>query len=171
MAITTFKCLSLRGDKVSEGIELSSGFVPFSPRWGMNRGDEKRLATTPENTGTLHLANIKMAGDIPVLFAALGAPDRELVLIQEYSTGVGAKRWPGFKVEIGEEASLLSSAQTYGGSGGERHSLVSTPLGWAENIAAQFLNIRDQPNQVISYSDSGSNEMISSFAAAFKSKI
>ena len=73
------------------------------------------------------------------------------MLVQEYETGSGAKRWPGFHVEFGDEVRQLSQASTGGGSGHETWTLVSAPLGWAKNIAGQFQDYKDVGSQTISY--------------------
>lgn len=87
----------------------------------------------------------------PVAVLSENQPERELVLVQEYSPGCGAKRWPAFRVEFGSEVRILRQDQTGGGSGSERWTLVSAPLGWAANIAAQFRNERDIGSQTIAY--------------------
>ncbi len=151
MTLTSHIALTLRGGSVSKGINVSEGQVPFSPRWGMTRGDTGLLASTPAPDGNLDKIHVAIVDEGVVLVPCEESPRKELVLVQQYSPGSGAKRWPSFNVEFGPEVRPLSNASTSGGSGGETWVLVSAPLGWAQNIAAQFIDERDYGEQTISY--------------------
>jgi hypothetical protein len=148
---TTHSALTLCGDRVENGISVSNGQVPFNPRWGMTRHNTGLLASTPAPDGSLDKVHVAIVDEGVVLVPCEGTPQKELVLVQQYSPGSGGKRWPGFYVEFGPEVRRLSSASTSGGSGGETWVLLSAPLGWAENIAGQFVNERDYGGQTIVY--------------------
>lgn len=148
---TTHIALTLRGDCVREGIHVSGGQVPFSPHSGMTRHNTGLLASTPAPDGSLDKIHVAVTEHGVVLVPCEETPQKELVLVQQYSPGSGGKRWPSFHVEFGPEVRQLSSASTSGGSGGETWVLVSAPLGWAQNIAAQFVKERDYGGQTISY--------------------
>lgn len=142
--------LTLRGNGVKKGIQVEDRLVPFKPNWGINRHNSSLLASTEEDSlqNVVYVAKTKNG---VVLVSCSEEPQRELVLVQEYETGSGAKKWPGFRVIFGNEVHQLSRASTCGGSGCETWTLVSAPLGWAENIASQFQNVRDVESQSISY--------------------
>lgn len=145
--------LTLRGDSVSDGIDVSQRIVPFTPKWGMTRDVVGLLASVTLEEGILNQAYIGIT-DSGVVLAPVeesANPTKELVLVQMYSPGVGAKRWPSFQVEFGPETRILSRISTSGGSGGEEWVLVTAPLGWAHNIATQFINERDYEDQVVSH--------------------
>jgi len=145
-------CLTLRGNQAEEGITISNNRIPFAPRWGMLRHDPGVLGVSSVKEGRLKMAYIAIVGETPVLYPSEEtSPQRELVLVQEYSPGVGSKRSPSFHVEFGEEVRVLSSVTTWGGSGKEKWTLISAPIGWAANIAGQFIDQRGYPGQTISY--------------------
>jgi hypothetical protein len=148
---TTHIALTLCGNRVQNGIAVSNGQVPFSPVWGMTRHNTGLLASTPAPDGSLDKVHVAVVDKAVVLVPCEGEPQRELVLVQQYRPGCGGKRWPSFHVELGPEVRQLSEAYTSGGSGGEHWVLVSAPIGWAENIAGQFVNQRDYGGQTISY--------------------
>lgn len=169
---TTFRALTLRGDRVEKGIVVKNGFIPFAPRSGMTRSGNELLAATSVEDGVVGLVHVATTPHGAVLVPSNSeAAERELVLVQEYSNGCGGKRWPSFGVEFGDEVVSLSSTETFGGSGHERWTLVVAPLGWAENIAGQFVNARDYGGQTISYKPDLSGEAVSggktALAAAF----
>lgn len=143
--------LMLRGNSAGKGISVSNGQVPFNPRSGMTRHNTGLLASTSAVDGKLDKVYIAITDEGIVLVPCEEAPQKELVLVQQYSPGCGAKRWPSFYVEFGSEVRQLSSASTSGGSGSETWVLVSAPLGWAQNIASQFIDERDVDGQTISY--------------------
>ena len=143
--------LTLRGNSVSEGIGVSGGQVKFAPRWGMVRHNAGLLAGTSAPDGNLDKIHIAITEHGVVLVSCEGNPQKELVLVKQYSPGSGGKRWPSFHVEFGSEVRQLSDASTSGGSGGEHWVLVLAPIGWAQNIASQFVNERDYGGQTISY--------------------
>ncbi len=101
--------------------------------------------------GNLDVVHVAIVDGSVVIAPCEETAQRELVLVQQYRNGCGAKRWPSFSVVFGPETRELSKASTSHGSGGEMWSLVSVPLGWAENIARQFIDERDYPGQTISY--------------------
>ncbi|GEM_PF-1799223 len=148
---TSHIALTLRGDSVREGIQVSDGQVPFSPHSGMTRHNTGLLASSPVLDGNLEKIHVAIVNEGVVLVPCEDAPQKELVLVQQYSPGTGRKRWPSFHVEFGPEVRQLSNASTSGGSGGETWTLVSAPLGWAQNIASQFVNEHDHGGQTISY--------------------
>jgi hypothetical protein len=117
----------------------------------MTRHSVSLIASTPEDDGRLNTVFVRATESGPVIKAGNGEPERELVLVQEYRTGTGSKRSPNFLVEFGDEVTELSSARTHKGSGGEAWMLVSAPMGWAENIAAQFVDERGVGAQTISF--------------------
>lgn len=149
---TAHASLTLRGNSVTKGIMVSNGQVPFSPHSGMMRHNSGLLATSSSvSDGNLDTVNVAIMKHGVVLVPCEDEPQRELVLVQQYSPGCGGKRWPSFSVELGPEIRKLSEAFTSGGSGGETWVLVSAKLGWAANIAAQFINERDCGGQTITY--------------------
>lgn len=148
---TSHIALTLRGDSVEKGIAVSGGQIPFGPKSGMLRGNPGLLAATSAPNGNVEKVHVAVTKYGAVLVPCEQVPQKELVLVQQYSNGCGGKRWPSFHVEFGPEVRQLSEAGTSCGSGGERWVLVSAQLGWAENIAAQFIDERDIGGQVISY--------------------
>ena len=148
---TTHIALTLRGNRVENGISVSDGQVPFSPGSGMTRHNTGLLASTSAPDGSLDKIHVAIVDEGVVLVPCEDTPQKELVLVQQYSNGSGGKRWPSFHVEFGPEVRKLSEASTSGGSGGETWVLVSAPIGWAENIGSQFVNERDYGGQTISY--------------------
>ena len=155
--------LTLRGDSVSQGIAISGGQIQFNPRWGIVRRETTGLlASTAALDGDLQRVYVAVVRNKVVLEPCDCdvEPTKELVLIQQYSTGSGAKRWPGFYVELGPEVRQLASASTSCGSGSESWILISAPLGWAQNIAGQFVNERDCGDQTISYKPQIANQSL-----------
>lgn len=149
---TTHIALTLRGDRVENGISISDGRVLFNPHSGMKRDNTGLLASsTSAPDGSMDKIHVAITEHGVVLVPCEGEPQKELVLVKQYSPGSGGKRWPSFHVEFGPEVRRLSDASTSGGSGGEQWVLVSAPIGWAENIASQFVNERDYGDQTISY--------------------
>ena len=146
---TTHVSITLRGDRVENGIEVSNNQIPFRPTSGMVRHNPGLLASTPAPDGRLDKVHVAIAAHGVVLVPCQGEPQRELVLVQQYSPGCGAKSWPSFGVEFGSEVRQLSEVFTKKGSGSECWTLVSAPLGWAANIAAQFVNRKGERRQVI----------------------
>jgi len=155
---TIYIALTLRGDRVENRIAVSNGQVPFHPGSGMTRHNTGLLASTPAPDGSVDKIHIAITEYGVVLVPCEGEPQKELVLVKQYSPGSGGKRWPSFHVEFGTEVRQLSNAFTSGGSGGETWVLVSAPLGWAENIASQFVNERDYGGQTISYRPGNTGE-------------
>lgn len=144
--------MTLRGNNAAPGIEFDQGRLAFTPRWGMTRGRADALAVLAMNarSGTLSL-NVAVArtDTMPVIVPVQGGiPVRELVLVQTYRTGCGAKRFPDFQIDLGH-ALVLATESTYGGSGSEEWILVSAPLGWSADIANQFIDERGRPSRTI----------------------
>jgi hypothetical protein len=149
---TAHLALTLRGECVTEGILVADGQVQFSPQWGMTRGNPGMLAGASLQRGELDTVHVAVTESGVALAPCEDAnPQKELVLVQQYYPGCGAKRWPSFHVEFSNEVRILSEASTSGGSGGETWTLVSAPLGWADNIADQFVDGRGECSQTISY--------------------
>jgi len=135
------------------GIAFEEGLLLFAPRWGMTRECVGALAVAgraaPYETRNVIVA---LTATMPVVVAMEGGqPERELVLLQEYEPGTGAKRYPGFYVDIESSKSvrILASESTRKGSGSEKWTLLIAPLGWAADIAAQFVDKRDYGSQTI----------------------
>ena len=150
--------LTLRGKTVDEGILVKNGQILFSPRWGMTRHSPGFAVITTAPDGSLGMVHVAVAKKGVVLITCEDTPKKELALVQEYAPGSGAKRWPSFHVGFGPEVRKLAEASTSQGSGSETWTLVSAPLGWAENIAAQFIDERDYGDQTISYNPEGKRE-------------
>lgn len=156
---TTHLCLTLRGNDVSPGIDTTDGLVTFSPEWGMTRRDAGLLATSAQEPLGQHVYVVLVENSVVLVpSSSSDPPGRELVLVQQYNPGSGAKRWPGFWVEFGDETKQLSTASTRGGSGCETWVLCSAPLGWAQNIAVQFQNYRGAGSQTIGYQQEEAQE-------------
>ncbi len=155
--MTTHILLRLRGNSVEPiGCPLGTGIV-FAPSEGMLRRCGKLMLVASAEVvagASIGVRLVPVSGSDqpqPVAVPSSGQPERELVLVQEYSPGCGAKRWPSFSVTFGPEVRVLRQDQTGGGSGSENWTLVSAPLGWAANIAGQFRNERDAESQTIGY--------------------
>ena len=155
---TIFQPVTLRGNSCVPGIECTGVTVAFSPKWGM-LNESKILAVIatgrqlPEKWRlSAPVAVGRAPNSVPVLRPGRGvAPTRELALVQEYQNGVGAKRYPDFKVDLERctDVQVLASTHTDGGSGSEAWHLVSAPLGWARKIAARFVNERNATSQAL----------------------
>lgn len=117
----------------------------------MTRHNTGLLASTSSPDGRLDKVHVAIVEEGVVLVSCEDAPQKELVLVQQYSPGSGGKRWPSFNVEFGPEVRKLSEAYTSGGSGSGHWVLVSAPLGWAQNIASQFVDRKDYGAQTVSY--------------------
>ncbi|MDP3795486.1 MAG: hypothetical protein Q8R13_06250 [bacterium] len=135
----------------------------------MMRHDAGLLACACAPDGDLEKVHVAVTEYGTVLVPCEDVSQRELVLVQQYSNGSGSKRWPSFSVEFGPEVRILSKASTSGGSGSEHWVLISAPLGWAENIASQFVNERDYGGQTISYRNVPEELLISKEAGTSRS--
>jgi len=151
--VKTYRLFTVRGCRLEDGISFDEGRLIFRPRWGIvDRGDVV-MAAVNRPCNHLRRCNVALVDGFPVLVpVAPCKPDGELVLLQEYSPGCGAKRYPSFYVEHGNAEQILCTEATTGGSGYEKWSLLIAPMGWAINIASQFVDGRDRPSQRISYS-------------------
>ncbi len=143
--------LTLRGNNIENGITVSGGQIPFNPSWGMTRHNAGIIASTTAPDGKVDKVHVAITDGVVTILPCEGESQKELVLVKQYTPGAGGKRWPSFHVDFGPEVRQLSQASTCGGSGGEQWVLVSAPIGWAENIANQFVNERDHGAQTISY--------------------
>lgn len=154
MAMRNFRTFFLSGNQVSEGIELKEGKITV---WGGPSCTDRILCygTDPSQT-EYFLVNVGHGKDEKIyLRPTTGEPDSEqvLVLVHEYSPGSGAKRWPSFHVDWDNAGPVekLCSASRGAGSGSDTYSLALAPIGWAENIASQFINERDYGGQTVGY--------------------
>lgn len=147
-----FRLFTLRGDRVEDGISFDAGRLLFRPQWGIVNSPDTVIAVVDRPCEHLRRCHIGLVDGFPV-FVPVGPckPDGELVLLQEYSPGSGAKRYPAFRVQFGDAERVLVSESTSGGSGYETWSLVVAPMGWSANIAGQFVNRRDVQSQTIRY--------------------
>ena len=148
---TAHRAITLRGSCATHGISVTDGRVPFAPRWGLTRHNTGFIASSPVPDGGLEIVHVAIVEGSVVLVPCTDEPSRELVLVQQYSSGSGRKRWPGFRVRLGQEAWLLSEVSTSGGSGEEHWVLISAPLGWSGNVSGQFVDERDYGDQIVSY--------------------
>lgn len=142
---TTFIPLVIRGNDVSP---LKSGMVCFYPTWGIDHVGNFIILNLAEEGKAVRV--IRTDHGI-VAVPDDGQPTKELVLVKAYTPGSGAKRWPKFSPVLGPEVTILSEYRTCGGSGSEEWYLIIAPIGWADNIAAQFINERDAPGQTPVY--------------------
>lgn len=74
--------LTLRGNSVDKGIDVTGGQVPFSPKSGMTRHDTGLLVSTPAPNGNLKKVYIAITEEGLVLIPCEEAPQKELVLVQ-----------------------------------------------------------------------------------------
>lgn len=111
-------------------------------------------AIAPPQSGFDAVERVGIAEDGTPIIVPTSAPadeDRELVLVREYSPGVGHKRFPSFHIDWESFANVrrLITAVRTRGSGSDEYTLCIAPAGWAHNVAQQFLNVRDVTSQVI----------------------
>jgi len=149
-----YSCFTLSGNNVSPGIKMSGNeLVVASDSQGGSV-----LATSTCEVPSLEVAAV---GNHPngtlIVDPGVGKEkvdkDRVLVLVHEYSPGVGHKRWPSFYIEwnnVGDVEVLVEASRTKG-SGSDYYKLAIVPSGWSENIAGQFQNEKDIGGQTISY--------------------
>ena len=151
-----FRIVQLRGNDVSNGITLENGELTRS-----NFDDVSIMAHgfgIPAE-GSHELSVVRFGRDMHNELVIAPAADDDVeqdriaVLVHEYSPGSGAKRWPSFHIdwENAGPVEKLSSAYRGKGSGSDSFALIIAPIGWAENIAAQFINERDFGGQTIAY--------------------
>lgn len=156
-----YHLVTLRGDSAEPGIEFVNGICSIAAsRWGMKRGNTKNLLISPLHTKKRNARVRKAAlkrttNGALVLTNGKGTAGDEIVLVQEYLTGVGAKRWPGFRVEFESfpDVQILAEDRTLGGSGWEHWVVVKAPTGWAKRVAVAFNNRRDVGDQTITAAD------------------
>jgi len=149
MALNAF---TLRGNSVSVGIVLANGKLVFFD------GEKNNLLAVGLDVLQEFYEVVRVgqdAGGTLILSPVEEKPEDErcLVLVQEYSPGVGAKRWPWFGVdwENAGPIKILAKARRTKGSGSDCWSLIIAPMDWPKNIASQFKNIRDIGGQDIAY--------------------
>lgn len=152
-----FRIVQLRGNDVSDGVILENGRLTRSVFDG-----EGRLAhgfNVPKE-GSFELQTARFGRDMheelviaPTKVGEIVDKDRYVVLVHEYSPGSGSKRWPSFSVDWDNAGQVEKIGSVYRGkgSGSDSYTLIIAPVGWAENIAAQFINERDYNSQTISY--------------------
>lgn len=153
MDVNTYNVKKLSGDRVSNGIQMSDGKFSFSG--GPSRSDQILCYGTDKTISDYLSVNVGSKDNLWFLRPSSETPstEMELVLVHEYAPGSGAKRWPGFWIdwENSESIQHLTTDSRSSGSGADQYSLVLAPIGWAENIASQFINERDYGSQTISY--------------------
>ncbi len=155
MALKFYRCKTLSGNTVSDGIALKGKDVWV---YTDNEGGDILAVSTIE-VDSLEVAAVgrhKETKRIILKPASEGEKvdeNRELVLVTEYSPGCGGKRRPSFYIDWDScaEVDVLKKASRTRGSGAERYSLVLAPAGWAKNIASQFVDVKDYGGQMISY--------------------
>ncbi len=152
MAIT-YNTKTLSGNRVSDGIRMAGGkfIVPGGP----SRQDRILCYGVDKNLNEYLAVNVGSKDDLWFLRPSTETPstEKELVLVHEYAPGAGSKRWPSFWIDWNNSGSVqkLASESRGSGSGADSYSLVLAPLGWAENIAMQFVDERDYGSQTIAY--------------------
>lgn len=152
MAIT-YNTKTLSGDRVSNGIQMSDG--KFFVSGGPSRQDRILCHGTDKNIANYLTVNVGSKDNLWFLRPSLETPstEQELVLVHEYAHGSGSKRWPSFWINwdnAGPIQKLIEESRG-SGSGADTYSLVIAPIGWADNIAMQFVNERDYGSQTIAY--------------------
>lgn len=153
MAIKTFNTKTLSGNRVSKGIQMSEG--KYSVYGGPSRQDRILFYGTDKNLSEYFTVNVGSKDNLWFLRPSTETPsaEQELVLVHEYAHGSGSKRWPSFWVNWDNAGPIqkLTEESRGSGSGADIYSLVIAPIGWAENIAMQFVNERDYGSQTIAY--------------------
>jgi hypothetical protein len=151
-----FRIVQLRGNDVSDGVMIENGRLTRSVFDG-----EGRLAhgfNVPKE-GSLELQTVRFGRDMheelviaPAKDGESVDKDRYAVLVHEYSPGSGSKRWPSFFIDWDNVGQVEKIGSVYRGkgSGSDSYTLIIAPVGWAENIASQFINERDYNSQTIS---------------------
>lgn len=151
MAVKTFRVKILRGNTVEDGIRLEQG------KYNCHCFDREEVLCygTDPSVEEYFKAMVGKQGKQVFLRASDAEPvsDQELVLVHEYSPSSGGKRWPSFYIDWDNAGSVekLISISRYLGSGADTWSLVIAPAGWADNIASQFIQEKDYPDQKIAY--------------------
>lgn len=145
--MNAFSCRTLRGNETFPYISIQNHQIVFSPRWG-TVNDIGFLSAASVAEEEISTACVFHSVHGHVIVPTNDTADNELVLVQEYSPGSGAKRFPAFMVDI-SSCKLLSECRTQKGSGWEKWSLVIAPIGFAKNIADQFVNKRDVLGEMI----------------------
>jgi len=170
VVMKSYNLFTLRGNKFQEGIAFQNGIIDTTARRGGRQSWETTLlgvSTQSEFTGVVKSAQVRKVivrvrkyneNEYPIHQLVFQDSSENLdleynlVLVQEYFNPSGRKRFPGFQVNL--EESFLKVIQTtkfFGGSGEEKWHFVIAPVGWAQNIACQFLDWRDEPTVVLSY--------------------
>ncbi|MFA5886230.1 MAG: hypothetical protein WC863_00440 [Patescibacteria group bacterium] len=149
----TLKCFTLSGKDVSPVIKMEKGKISC---WGgPGQPDIPFVYALNPEVNEYSIANIGKKTNQFFLQIGEGEVDQHqtLVFVHEYFNGSGAKRWPGFHIDWNNagQVEILIQTQRHYGSGSDTWSLIIAPHGWVENIAAQFIDERDYPSQIISY--------------------
>jgi len=154
MAVKHYACKSLSGNTVSDGIALKG--KELWVHTDSEVGDVLAVSTT--ELDSVEVAAVGRHKETKRIILKPGEGEkvdesRELVLVKEYSPGCGGKRWPSFYIdwESCGDVEVLEKAYRTRHSGAEYYSLVFAPVGWAKNIASQFVNVKDYGGQTISY--------------------
>ncbi len=155
MALKFYRCKTLSGNAVSDGIALKGKDV-----WVYTDNDGGDiLAVSTSEADSVEVAAVGRHKETkriilkPAIEGEKIDESREIVLVKEYSPGSGAKRRPSFYVNWDScvEVDVLKKASRARGSGSEHYSLVLASAGWAKNIASQFVDVKDYGGQTISY--------------------
>lgn len=154
MALRYYSCKSLSGNTVSDGIALKGTELWVST--DSDGGDVLAVSTTELDSVEVVAVGCHKETKRIILKPGKGEEideSRELVLVKEYAPRNGGKRWPSFYIdwESCKEIEVLKKASRTRHSGAEYYSLVFAPVGWAENIASQFVDVKDYGEQTISY--------------------
>jgi hypothetical protein len=151
-----FRIVQLSGDEVAEGVTLERGELAMPGAGRVAHGFNIPMEETCE------LKVVRFGNDMhDELVIAPAKPDEPMetdhcaVLIHEYTSGCGHKRWPSFHIDWDHAGpnpiEKIGGAYRGSGSGSDTYTLILVPTGWAENIAAQFVNERDKPSQTIGF--------------------
>ncbi|MDO8469703.1 MAG: hypothetical protein Q7S84_01635 [bacterium] len=152
-----FQILQVSGDRVSEGVTLECGRL-HREVWGSNGRLAYGLGVPVE--GNVELTTVRFGRDMheelviaPIKEGESASPDRCVVLVHEYSPGSGAKRYPSFYIDWQNAGPVekIESVSRGKGSGSDTYTLIFAPIGWAENIAGQFVDQRDYHMPAIAY--------------------
>lgn len=163
---TVHKLITLRCDELTQGIHVSKNTVLFQPKWGGVGMKRPVLAAVLLTEGAVYSGVLRnpaiiavSAENMPVIVPveARLKPEREFILVQNYDTGVGAKRWPDFELrsveDVAEVQMIGKSECTGGGSGGEYWYFVSAPLGFADAVVRMCDNRRDASDNLLKTSE------------------
>ncbi len=153
-----YKVKELEGNRVNDKIILND-----KNQYACSCYDDYQILFTSINGQEITKVNVGIKDDVILVKQMDEVPDsgKELVIVHEYQPGCGAKRWPGFWIDWDNagEVEILKKVSRTKGSGCDVWSLITAPVGWAENIAGQFINERDFGTQTISYKKAEETEV------------